>query len=68
MEEGTVRMAAQMYALVAEMESIKAEIEGMKSENKTRESQGYSMAYGDESFCDMSNKLDDIACRLRKEI
>ena len=68
MEEGVVRMAAQMYALIAEMNSINAKVEGMKSENTTRESKGYSLAYDDEAFCDAARRLDAIACRLRKEI
>ena len=45
MDEGTVRMAAQMYALMAEMEAVKVEIEAMRWENGTRLSRGESMAY-----------------------
>lgn len=68
MEEGTVRMAAQMYALVAEMEAEKAELESMNWENAQRLHRGESMAYPEGEFMMKADNLRALADRLRKEI
>lgn len=68
MDEGTVRMQAQMYALVAEMHAINASVEGMKAANTERESQGYAFAYDESVFDDARKELEEIATALREHI
>ena len=68
MNEGEIRQAAKMYALIAEMEAIKARIEGMKVENELRLSQGFSRAFNSTYFFKADVELMKIADRLRKEI
>ena len=68
MNEGEIRQAASMYALVAEMESVKANIEGMKAFNSMREMMGDSVAYNQEAFSGCENQLLEIAKRLATEI
>ena len=40
MNEGEIRMQAQLFALQAEMYAKVAQIEGMKAENMSRQRQG----------------------------
>ena len=68
MDEGTIRQAAQMYAIVAEMEEIKANIEAMKADNAERESRGEALAWPYSSFQDASEALSKISWRLSNEI
>lgn len=37
-----------------------SEVEGMKAKNKERESQGYSLAYGEEAFNEKANEMRNI--------
>jgi len=65
MDEGTVRQAANMFALVADMEAVKARVEGMKAENGIRESLGHSLAYDSEHFAEAEKELSSIGHLLR---
>ena len=65
MDEGVVRMQAQMYALVADMNAIIADIKGMEAANTERESHGYTLAYPESVFVNASKDLKDIATGLR---
>jgi hypothetical protein len=68
MDEGIVRMQAQMFALVAEMNAILVSVEGMKAANTERESQGFALAYPESIFNDASKDLEGIATALRNQI
>ena len=68
MDEGTIRMQAQMFALVAEMEAIKARIEGMKAENQQREVLGHRISYNENAFIVCQLELEELSMRLREEI
>ena len=68
MEEGTVRQAAKMYALVAEMEEIKTNVEAMKAENTERASRGERLSWPYSSFQDASEALSKISWKLNNEI
>lgn len=68
MDEATIRMQSNMYALVAEMNSVIASVEGMKAENMQRSALGQSMAYTEESFAIREVDLMVISRRLRDEI
>ena len=68
MNEGEIRQAASMYALVAEMEEIKANIEAMKADNQERESQGLALAWPGKMFQDASEALSHISWRFKNEI
>jgi len=63
MNEWTVRLAAQMYALVADMEAAKARIKGMERRNELNE-----IGYNEEAFFTVQMEIEDIARRLRQEI
>ena len=45
----------------------RAELEGMISENRLREIKGYSPAYGEKEFDDLSNKYHNIFYYVVKE-
>lgn len=68
MNEGEIRMQAQMYAIVAEMNGLIAGIEGMKAANAERQANGDALAYGEKEFVDVEKQLCAIAEKLRKEI
>ena len=68
MNEGEIRQAAQMYALVAEMEEIKAHIEAMKADNAEREGRGESLAWPGRMFQEASDALSHISWCFRNEI
>lgn len=68
MEEGVVRMQAQMFALVAEMHSEVASIEAMKAANQERIDRNEAIAYDESCFSDAQIALTKIASRLREEI
>ena len=68
MDEGTIRMQAEMYALVAQMNSIIAEIEGMKAENQLRSLHEESPAYGDKEFNEAAGRLIYVLKHLREDI
>ena len=68
MNEGEIRQAAKMYALIAEMEAVKARIEGMKVENEECIQQSKAIFYIRENFYEAEEALMKIADRLRKEI
>lgn len=68
MDEGTIRMQAQMFALVAEMNAILVSIEGMKAANTERESQGLALAYPESIFNDASKDIEGIATALLNQI
>ena len=63
MEEGSIRAAAQMYALVAEMHAIVARIKGMEIENRFA---GMAL-YDKYDFDKASQDLYGIAHALRTE-
>ena len=64
MNEGEIRQAALMYALIADMEAIKARVEGMKAYNNS----GFDNSYAEETFENYTCELEQIAKRLREEI
>lgn len=68
MDEGTVRMASQMYALVAEMEAIKADIQGMRWENESRIHRGEAIAYPNSEFMMKSDELNILSESFRIKI
>lgn len=68
MDEATVRMAAQMWAIVAEMRAVEAQVEGMKAENQARMSCGHALAYNEGDFVGASSDLQNLANRLRTEV
>jgi hypothetical protein len=68
MDEGIVRMQAQMYSLVAKMHSLIANIEGMKSDNIEREANGYALAWPGSCFFEAQSELQKISESLIKEI
>jgi hypothetical protein len=68
MDEGTVRMQAQMYAYVSEIEAIKAEIMGMEALNQFRIGLGQGVAYVDTDFIEAAKRLEVKAEELRQNI
>lgn len=54
MDEAAVRRACKMWALVAQMEAIKIEVEAMKADGM----------YAEESFLELSKRVEDIAEEL----
>ena len=68
MDEGEVRMAATMWALVAEMNAETAWVEAMKALNSCRADRGLAQGYSEQSFFESSENLTKIAERLRDEI
>lgn len=68
MNEGEIRQAAKMYALVAEMEAIKTFILLMTWENEERKVQGEAPAYSWVDLTYSQQDLEKIARRLREEI
>jgi hypothetical protein len=65
MDEGTIRMAAQMWALIAEMNAVIARIEGMRAFN-TGQLDG--AGYEESAFLSEEGALLEIAKKLRSEI
>ena len=65
-QEGVVRRAAQMWALVAEMWAERTSVEGILSENELRKSSGDSPAYSEADFATYAETLHSIARRLRE--
>jgi hypothetical protein len=68
MNEGEIRMQAQLFSLIADMYATVAEVEGMKAENAQRQICGESMAYIDHDFFTSSRALQLIAARIKEEI
>ena len=68
MDEGTVRMQAQMYSLVALMEATKASIAAMQATNYERTSAGLALAWNESYFEDCRLELVELSRRLREEI
>lgn len=68
MDEGVVRMAAEMYALVAQMEAIKTRVHAMVAENAVRVLDGYSPSYTSNHFFGAESELSQLAERFRQEI
>ena len=68
MDEGTVRMQAQMYALVAEMEEIKANIKAMEYDNLERERNDEALAWPGSMFQEASEALSNLSWRFKNEI
>jgi hypothetical protein len=46
--------------------ALGSEVEGMKAKNKERESQGYSLAYGEEAFNEKANEMRSIGNYARE--
>lgn len=65
MDEGEIRMQAQMYALVADMAAITTEVDGMKAANTEREANGLALAYLEEKFSQAAKALTAVAEQLR---
>jgi len=61
MDEGTVRMQAEMYALVAEMHAKHARMEATKADY---DYEGPSAAF----FIECAQCFEEIARRLREEV
>ena len=55
---------SQILEFRLEMESLISEREGMIALNKERENHGYSLAYGETAFNDLSKKLQEIHNRM----
>ena len=68
MDEGTVRMQAQMYALVALIEANKATVAGMVSDNELRSQLGEPPAWRGSDFEDCRHKLEELSRQLREDI
>jgi hypothetical protein len=64
MNEGELRMQAQIAAAMSHMYGYVAELEGMKAENATREGGGMSPAYGADEFAQIAQSLHNIASHL----
>lgn len=45
--------------LKAKLLSYECELQGMIALNKEREHQQYALAYSDNAFCELSNKVDE---------
>lgn len=63
MEEGVVRMAAQMYGLVAQIEAVKARIEAMKVCNTQRD----EALYDETHFFHAETELEGLSKKLIQE-
>lgn len=68
MDEGTIRMQAQLNALVADMYSVNTYIVAMIAANDARDKANQAPAYGEGDFIVMAEKHDMIAQRMREEI
>lgn len=68
MNEGEIRMQAEMLAIQAEISAKIIEAEGMKAENSYRLSNENSIAYGDEHFFNVSKEIMTLRDRLLNEI
>ena len=68
MDEGVVRMQAQMYAIIALIEAVKASIAGMQADNQERISEGFALAWRGSDFEDCRHKLEELARQLREDI
>lgn len=64
MDEGVVRMAAQMYAYVAGIEALKIVVEGMKAANMEREHRGEALAYNEYDFASVAEDMKNIIPQL----
>jgi len=53
---------------LAEILAIQAEIEGMKAENLQRESQGHSIAYGEDAFAQEAENLRYVAAKHDEQL
>lgn len=51
---------------LADLCACGSEVEGMKAKNKERESQGYSLAYGEEAFQEKANEMRSIGNQARE--
>jgi hypothetical protein len=60
-----LNMLARIEALVAEKDYVNATIEAMKAANERRRRNGEADAYGEQSFADCANQLNDVATGLR---
>ena len=67
MNEGELRMQAQIASLTAEMYGYVAQMEGMKAENTFRELNGENIFYGEDAFCQLADKLHVVAKALRSQ-
>jgi len=68
MDEGTIRMRAQLNALVADMYSVNTRIVAMIAANDARDKADQAPAYSENDFIAMAEKHDIIAQRMREEI
>lgn len=68
MDEATVRMQAQMYALIAHKDALLVYAEGMKALNAERENRGHALAYDEAAFIATAKELEAIAQKLREDI
>ena len=65
MNEGTVRLQAQMYAAVARLEQMISMRQGMVAENEQRASLGQAQAYGNRAFESIADEMAAVSNELR---
>ena len=68
MDEGIIRMQAQMYALIAEIESIKAHIKSMEYDNLKSISNKEDLEWSGLEFRKASNKLKKLSYKFKTDI
>lgn len=68
MEEGEIRTYAALLAIQAEISAKLVEVEGMKAENTYRESNGYSVSYGEDEFDSIAASILHLRDRMLAEI
>jgi len=55
----------ESVAAFGAIQSIMVQVEGMKVENVRRQDQGYTMAYDDSAFAEMSDEIDKIVDKVK---
>lgn len=68
MNEGEIRQAANMYALVAMMEALKTRREGMLVDNADRTLRQVPLNYSEDSLFQIEEEFNLLADRFVKEI
>ena len=68
MNEGEIRMQAELWALIAEIKAKDAIFESMKVTNKEMEFMHYPSVFGEEDFLKLNLEYLELANRLRSEI
>lgn len=68
MNEGEIRQAASMYALVCMMESLKTRRDGMLADNADRSLREAPLNYYEDSFSQIEEEFSMLAKRFSDEI